>query len=50
MLGRQRQPTSTLDDVVELLSGIGRTLMEIGANLEDVIRLLRRDDDEEADT
>jgi hypothetical protein len=47
---RRPRPTSTLDDVVELLSGIGQALMAVNANLLSIIRLLRGEDDEEADT
>jgi hypothetical protein len=44
-----RRQQATLDDVVELLRGIGIILMEIDAKLDRVIRYLRGDDDEEAD-
>jgi hypothetical protein len=43
------RPTSTLDDVVELLTGIGRTLMAMSAKLDYISRLLEGQDDEEAD-
>lgn len=42
---RQR---ATLDDVVELLRGIGTILMEIDAKLENIARRKGEDEDEEA--
>jgi hypothetical protein len=46
---RSRRPGSTLDDVVEILTGIGQTLMAISAKLDDIADLLEGDDDEGAD-
>ena len=45
-----RQPAADLGDVVELLEGIGVTLMVIGARLDEIVNLLKGDDDEEADS
>ena len=45
---RRRQASATLDDVVELLRGIGTILMEIDAKLERVLRQNGDDEDEEA--
>ncbi len=42
---RYRRPGATLDDVVEVLHGIGVILMEISAKLEDIARQIRGDDD-----
>ena len=47
---RKRQSGATLDDVVELLHGIGVILMEISARIEDIIQLIGEDEDEEADS
>ena len=44
-----RRQRATLDDVVELLRGIGTMLMKIDAKLEEVIRHLEGEDDEEAE-
>ncbi len=49
MLRRRSKPHSTLDDVVEVLEGIGLELMGISARLDDVIGILEGEDDEEAD-
>jgi chaperonin GroEL (HSP60 family) len=49
MRRRRPRPTATLDDVVEVLTGIGRTLMSISARLDDIAELLEGEDDEEAD-
>jgi hypothetical protein len=46
---RRRRPAATLDDVVEVLHGIGVILMAISAKLEEVIELLGGNADEEAD-
>jgi hypothetical protein len=46
---RSRKTEADLDDVLELLRGIGRTLMVISANVETIVRLLEGDDDGEAD-
>jgi hypothetical protein len=46
---RPRPTASTLDDVVELLAGIGQTLMAISAKLDAIAQLLGGDEDEEAD-
>jgi hypothetical protein len=50
VMGWRRQSGATLDDVVELLEGIGTILMEISAKLEVIIRHVRGDEDEEADS
>ncbi len=44
-----RRPKADLNDIVELLEGIGTMLMVISAKVETVVRLLKGDDDEEAD-
>jgi len=44
----RRQRGSTLDDVVELLRGIGTILMEIDAKLERILGKNGGDEDEEA--
>ena len=41
----RRRERATLDDVVELLAGLGRMLMELGAKLDDIIELLERLED-----
>jgi len=46
----RRRQRSTLDDVVELLQGIGTILMKIDAKLEEVIRYLDGEDDDEAES
>lgn len=46
---RPRRPTATIDDIVELLHGIGAILMAISAKLAEVVELMGGDDDEEAD-
>jgi hypothetical protein len=46
---RRRQRDASLGDVVEVLEGIGTTLMVISARLDRSIGLLGGDDDEEAD-
>lgn len=43
-----RRQRATLDDVVELLRGIGTILMEIDAKLERILRQNGGDEDEEA--
>jgi hypothetical protein len=43
----KREKPATLDDVVELLGGIGRELMVISATLEEIARYLREDDEED---
>lgn len=43
----RRRPTATLDDVVEVLHGIGIILMEISAKLDNIATLIGEDDDEE---
>jgi len=45
-----RRERATLDDVVELLRGIGTMLMKIDAKLEEVIRYLDGEDDAEAES
>jgi hypothetical protein len=49
MLRRRQDPVSTLDDVVEVLHGIGLALMKISSQLEDVIAILGGEDDGQAD-
>jgi hypothetical protein len=44
---RRRRERATLDDVVELLRGIGTILMEIDSKLQRLIRTIEGDDDEE---
>ena len=46
----RRRNRATLDDVVELLQGIGTMLMKIDAKLQEVIRYLDGDDDDEAES
>ncbi len=46
---RPRRERATLDDVVELLRGIGTILMEIDSKLQGLIRTIEGDDDAEAD-
>lgn len=46
---RRRDPPAQLEDIVELLQGIGTILMTIAARLEAIIELLGGDEDEEAD-
>ncbi len=51
MLWRRREPTATLDDVVELLTGIGQTAMGISAQLNRIVAILEEEeDDEQADS
>jgi len=47
----RRRERATLDDVVELLRGIGTILMKIDAKLDEVIRHLEEEegDDDEAE-
>jgi hypothetical protein len=47
---RKPRPESTLDDVVEVLQGLGQMLMSIGETLEGIAAILRDEDDGEADT
>jgi hypothetical protein len=42
----RRRREATLDDVVEVLQGIGRMLQEIDGKLEDIVGILGEDDDE----
>jgi len=44
---RRRRERATLDDVVELLRGIGTILMEIDSKLQRLVRTIEGDDDEE---
>jgi hypothetical protein len=46
----RRRDRATLEDVVELLRGIGTMLMKIDAKLEAVVQYLEGEDGEEADT
>jgi hypothetical protein len=43
---RWRRSVATLDDVVELLEGIGRVLMEISARLDEVRELMKGNGDD----
>ncbi len=43
------EPESTLDDVVELLAGIGVALMGVSAKLDYIAELLGGGDDEETE-
>jgi hypothetical protein len=43
----RRPDRATLDDVVELLEGLGRILMGISAKLEEILDLIERDGDDE---
>ncbi|MGH3079316.1 MAG: hypothetical protein ACRDPZ_14195 [Gaiellaceae bacterium] len=45
-----RGESATLDDVVELLRGIGTILMKIDAKLVEIIQHLEEDDDGEAES
>jgi hypothetical protein len=47
---RKPKPESTLDDVVEVLHGIGQIVMSIDARLDGIVDILGGEDDEEADT
>jgi hypothetical protein len=47
---RRRRERANLDDVVELLRGIGTILMKIDAKLEEIVSYIGGDGDEEADT
>jgi hypothetical protein len=40
----RRRRAATLDDVVELLAGLGRMLMVISARVDDIIELLEERD------
>ena len=42
----RRKSESTLDDVVEVLQGVGRMLQEIDGKLQEIIGILRGDDEE----
>ena len=44
-----RRERATLEDVVELLRGIGTILMEIDAKLEEILQHLEGDDDEQTE-
>jgi hypothetical protein len=50
MLWPRREPTATLDDVVELLTGIGQTAMGISAQLNRIVAILEDEDDEQPDS
>jgi len=45
-----RRERATLDDVVELLRGIGTTLMKIDSKLEELISYIDGEDDGEAES
>jgi hypothetical protein len=47
---RRRRDAATLDDVVELLRGIGTILMRIDAKLHVIVHYLDGGDDGEANT
>jgi hypothetical protein len=42
----RRHSRGTLDDVVELLEGIGRILMEVSARLDELVDLVKGTGDE----
>jgi hypothetical protein len=46
---RRTERGSTLDDVVEVLEGIGATLMVVSAKLDDIIRVLEEENHGETD-
>jgi hypothetical protein len=46
--GDLRRP-ATLDDVVEVLQGMGRMLMAISANVQVIVTEIKGNDDEEED-
>jgi hypothetical protein len=46
LVWRKDKRGANLADVVEVLEGIGTTLMVISARVDDVIRLLEQDDGE----
>jgi len=46
----RRRERATLDDVVELLRGIGTTLMKIDSKLEELISYIDGEDDGEAES
>ena len=46
---RRRERSAELLDVVELLQGIGATLMVISAKLDELIALVGGDEDDEAE-
>jgi hypothetical protein len=47
MLRRARRPSATLDDVVEVLSGIGQVVMGISVRLEQIIAILQENEEED---
>jgi hypothetical protein len=49
MRGRGEEPAATLDDVVEVLTGLGVVVMDISARLGYIAQLLGGDKDEETD-
>ena len=50
MWRNRRRGSATLDDVVELLRGIGTILMKIDAKLDEIVQHLYGDEDGETDT
>jgi hypothetical protein len=46
---RRAKPVASLDDVVEVLAGIGQIVMGINATIERILAILEGEDDEEAD-
>jgi hypothetical protein len=46
---RRAEPVASLDDVVEVLAGIGQIVMGINATIERILAILEGEDDEEAD-
>jgi hypothetical protein len=46
---RRTDPVASLDDVVEVLAGIGQIVMGINATIERILAILEGEDDEEAD-
>jgi hypothetical protein len=47
MLRRAGRPSATLDDVVELLTGIGQVVMGISVRLEQIVAILLENDEED---
>jgi hypothetical protein len=45
---RGRRRPATIDDVVELLQGIGTMLQRVDAKLETIVSLLEEEEDDEA--
>jgi hypothetical protein len=49
MLRSRQKPAATTQDLLEVLQGIGQIVMAIDAKLEEVVDILRGEDDEEVD-